>query len=337
MTARKDGKTWTADFYENGRSGRRIRKKGFATKSAAQRYESDFFATYNETGRPLDDRLSDLVNIWHSLHGCSLKDQKARLSRTLAVVERLGNPRVSDFDALRWARYRQSRLQDVSPHTVNHEQRYLSAVFAELIRLGAWTGINPLANIRQIKTDQTELSFLTLEQVSQLLNECTRSKNNHAYPVALICLATGARWDEAESLTRAAIFGGKAHFHRTKNRQSRSVPIPKEVEAEALKVAMPGNGRLFMSCRAAFRSAYERCGFQTPGQLTHILRHTFASHYMMGGGDILSLQRILGHSSITMTMRYAHLSPDHLESALRLSPLSQIGHMSIKSESGRGN
>ena len=103
--------------------------------------------------------------------------------------------------------------------------------------------------------------------------------------------------------------------------------MPKEVEEVALKVAMPGTGRLFMSCRAAFRGAYERCGFDTPGQLTHILRHTFASHYMMAGGDILSLQRILGHSSITMTMRYAHLSPDHLESALRLSPLQQSSHV----------
>ncbi len=202
----------------------------------------------------------------------------------------------------------------------NHEQRYLSAVFSKLIRLGAWAGVNPLAKIRQIKTDQTELSFLTLEQINQLLDECRKSSNNHTYPVALICLAAGARWDEAESLTRAAIFGGKAHFHRTKNRQFRSVPIPKDVEEAALKVAMPGSGRLFVSCRAAFRGAYERCGFDTPGQLTHILRHTF-------GGDILSLQRILGHSSITMTMRYAHLSPDHLESALRLSPLQQSSHV----------
>jgi site-specific recombinase XerD len=46
----------------------------------------------------------------------------------------------------------------------------------------------------------------------------------------------------------------------------------------------------------------------------------------MGDGDILSLQRILGHSSITMTMRYAPLSPEHLESALRLSPPVQSGH-----------
>lgn len=46
---------------------------------------------------------------------------------------------------------------------------------------------------------------------------------------------------------------------------------------------------------------------------------------MMGGGDLLTLQRILGHSSITMTMRYEHLSPEHLESAMRLSPLAQCG------------
>lgn len=103
------------------------------------------------------------------------------------------------------------------------------------------------------------------------------------------------------------------------------MPIPAELEQLMFNVGMPGTGRLFMSCRAAFCCAYERCGFQTPGQLTHVLRHTFASHYMMGGGDILMLQRILGHSSITMTMRYAHLSPEHLESALRLSPLTQAG------------
>lgn len=81
-----------------------------------------------------------------------------------------------------------------------------------------------------------------------------------------------------------------------------------------------------MSCRAAFRCAYQRCGFQTPGQMTHILRHTFASHYMMGE---VALQRILGHSSITMTMRYAHLSPEHLESAMRLSPLAQLGQSAV--------
>lgn len=44
----------------------------------------------------------------------------------------------------------------------------------------------------------------------------------------------------------------------------------------------------------------------------HALRHTFASHYMMAGGNILTLQKILGHGDIKMTMIYAHLAPDYL-------------------------
>ncbi|MCP1625405.1 site-specific recombinase XerD [Pseudomonas nitroreducens] len=263
------------------------------------------------------------MTVWYDLHGCTLKDGKQRLAHCQALAERLGDPQAFEFDSLAWARYRQRRLTEVKPETVNHEQRYLSAIFSELNRLGSWHKANPLANVRQIKTDQVELTFLTLDQVVQLLEECKASTNNHTYPVALLCLATGARWEEAESIARGAVHGGKVHYHRTKNRQSRSVPIPAELEQLMFKVGMPGTGRLFMSCRAAFRCAYERCGFQTPGQLTHILRHTFASHYMMGGGDILTLQRILGHSSITMTMRYAHLSPEHLESAMRLSPIAQ--------------
>lgn len=44
----------------------------------------------------------------------------------------------------------------------------------------------------------------------------------------------------------------------------------------------------------------------------HDLRHTFASHFMMNGGNIYDLQKILGHSSLEMTQRYAHLAPEHL-------------------------
>jgi site-specific recombinase XerD len=60
------------------------------------------------------------------------------------------------------------------------------------------------------------------------------------------------------------------------------------------------------------------------GQSTHVLRHTFASHFMMGGGNILVLQRILGHTDIKMTMRYAHFAPDHLEDAVKLNPITAL-------------
>jgi site-specific recombinase XerD len=58
--------------------------------------------------------------------------------------------------------------------------------------------------------------------------------------------------------------------------------------------------------------------------MTHVLRHAFASHFMMNGGNILTLQRILGHANVTMTMRYWHLSPEHLQEAKNLNPLSRL-------------
>lgn len=81
--------------------------------------------------------------------------------------------------------------------------------------------------------------------------------------------------------------------------------------------------RVFGPSWAAFREAIERADIDLPdGQMTHSLRHTFASHFMMAGGNILTLQKILGHQSLTMTMRYAHLAPEHLQEAKRLNPLA---------------
>ena len=57
-------------------------------------------------------------------------------------------------------------------------------------------------------------------------------------------------------------------------------------------------------------------GSQVPDKEWHALRHTFASHYMMAGGSILELQRLLGHHSVTQTEKYAHLAPDHLAAGI---------------------
>lgn len=58
------------------------------------------------------------------------------------------------------------------------------------------------------------------------------------------------------------------------------------------------------------------------GQMTHVLRHTFAAHFMMNDGNILVLPKILGHHDISMTMRYAHFAPEHSETAVKLNPLA---------------
>ncbi|WP_081769042.1 tyrosine-type recombinase/integrase [Herbaspirillum sp. RV1423] len=57
--------------------------------------------------------------------------------------------------------------------------------------------------------------------------------------------------------------------------------------------------------------------------MTRVLRHSYASHFMMDGGNILVLQRILGHADLKTIVHYAHFSPDHLQESLLLNPLAQ--------------
>jgi integrase len=137
-----------------------------------------------------------------------------------------------------------------------------------------------------------------------------------------ICLATGARWGEAENLQLRHIQEGKLTFVNTKSGKSRSVPVSKEL-FEEIRKHLKEHG-CFSFSLSAFRRALDKSGISLPpGQAAHVLRHTFASHFVMNGGDILSLQKILGHASITMTMRYAHLSNDHLLAAKALNPLAK--------------
>lgn len=69
-------------------------------------------------------------------------------------------------------------------------------------------------------------------------------------------------------------------------------------------------------------------GWHIPkGQAVHILRHTFAAHFMMNGGNILTLQKILDHANIQQTMTYAHLASDYLQDATKLNPLRDGIHI----------
>lgn len=129
-----------------------------------------------------------------------------------------------------------------------------------------------------------------------------------------ICLATGARWSEVQDLKQSQVLPGRLTFTQTKSKKNRTVPISPQLQEMLPKK----RGSLFAPAYEAFKSALQRAGIELPkGQCTHVLRHTFASHFMMRGGNILVLQQIL---TIMMTMRYAHFAPNHLDAAVALNP-----------------
>ena len=244
------------------------------------------------------------------------------------MCEAMNNPRAELFTPDQFAEYRMKRIEaGISANTMNREQAYLRAVFNENIRLGHWKRENPLKKLRSFKIQERELSYLTEEQIISLLSRLTKAKNKHVALVAKVCLATGARWGEAEQLRISQVRDGVIQFVQTKSSKARAVPITEGLEKElkAHHEEHSEDERLFTTAYSAFREGITQAKLKMlAGQLTHILRHTFASHFMMNGGNILALQKVLGHHSLIMTMRYAHLSPDHLQEARRLNPLARI-------------
>jgi len=306
--------------------GKRFRKT-LKTKGEAQRFEATCRTKCIETPswspKPKDKRrLSELCDRYYDLHGHTLADA-ARLKQILAKLAKdLGDPVAVTFTGNAYCETRRVQLDSgVKGKTLNNRLGYLKAVFNELHRLGEIDYPNPLINVRPLRLQERPLSFLSVPQINEVLAALdARDTTPGIGLVARVCLATGARWGEAQALTPERVKNGAVTFANTKSRRTRTIPISEALEKQ-LQTYFKQNG-LFSNCMVTFSRVLETTSIKLPeGQATHVLRHTFASHFVMCGGNILTLQKILGHSSLTMTMRYAHLSPDHLQDALTLNPL----------------
>ena len=323
MIKKKDGK-WIWDAKLGGRDGVRVQKT-FETQSEAKRYDLHARTEYkkdkdwNQTHEQDERRLDQLVNLWYEYHGKRLKDAQGRLQTLNLIVDYLKNPMICNFTKHDFLKYRNKR-NDITLNTINHHHAYLSAVFNELVRLDLLDR-NPIHGIRKFKIVERELSFLTEDQIVLIL-DTLKQKSFDTYMAVKICLSVGARWSEAVGVKAKNIINNRINLSDTKNGKIRQLPITEEL-AEEIKKNSP-----FKDGYLTFGRVIKDLEIETPkGQLTHILRHSFASHFMMNGGDILTLQKTLGHSDLKMTMRYAHLSPEHLEKITRLNPINNLNYL----------
>lgn len=332
MQIKKDEKGWLLDCRPWGKHGRRIRRH-FDSKNEAQVAYNKIMAEVNnehDTSQQDKRTLSELLTIWWEQKGITLKDGPKRKRALLAMITAIDNPPAYEFTAELFIKYRTERLagkwgrfagnskRQLSLSTLNHDLAYCKAFINDLIRSKQWLRENPVGDIQKFKIDEQELVFLTIEQVKEFL-KLIDSLCYKTGVVSRVGLATGGRWSEIVGLTRSQIVNSKITYHTTKSYKSRTLPITAELQKLILD-NLPLDGNPY-----AFKKAIKELKIYLPkGQLTHVLRHTFASHYMINGGDIITLQRALGHSSLSMTMRYAHLSPLHLADIVNLNPLAKI-------------
>ena len=112
----------------------------------------------------------------------------------------------------------------------------------------------------------------------------------------------------------------------TKNGEKREIPINRKLKEtlSAIKQNPLGeyvfsknhNGAPYQEVKTGFANAMERCKIEN--FRFHDLRHTFASHLVMAGIDLNTVRELLGHKSLVMTLRYAHLSPEHKRKAVEI-------------------
>lgn len=314
------------------RSGIPRISKTFALKSEAEIFERQYLASHKQKQlENLDKRtLRELVEAWFIYHGINLSDCEKRKRILFAMCKDLGNPVASQLTAEDIVNYRYQRTRGqnaITAKTFNNHHGYLNAVYNKLSKLQVIDYNNPIKSVDFIKIHERQLSFLSGNQIDELLDAIVSGCiNQSTWYVTQICLRTGARWSEAEQLKAKQVKSGLITYEFTKSKKTRSVPLDDVFYKQLSKFIGNKNpdDRLFTNCIGAFRRAVDRTEIQLPrGQNTHILRHTFASHFMMNGGNILTLQKILGHADITQTMRYAHLSPDHLRDAIAFNPMAK--------------
>jgi site-specific recombinase XerD len=311
---------YMVDSRPQGRNGRRIRKS-FKTKGEALQFEKWVIATQNSKDwkdSPRDTRyLTELIELWYHYHGRTLKSGKADLKRLHTLDKDLGYPRVYQVTINLFVNYRAGELaKGNKATTVNRTQAQLGSVFTVLIKANEFHSFHPLKGLAKLKIQTCEMGFLSREEIKLLLDNL----NGDMLKVAKLCLSTGARWSEAINLKGSALVNGRVIFHDTKNGKMRTVPVSTELFQELYNGR---SGKLFSQCYDEFYNIIKSLNFNLPrGQATHVLRHSFASHFMMNGGNILTLQKILGHATVLQTMTYAHLAPDYLQDAVKFNPLS---------------
>jgi integrase len=332
MSIKQDSNgTWRLQVDRKGMP--RTRRGGFATKEDAELFERNYLAQHRVNyEQAMDGRtLKELIESWFIYHGINLADGERRRRKLLQMATDLKNPVASQLTAEQFLQYRYQKTfseNSVCFKTFNNLHGYLAAVFNKLRKLKVITYQSPICEVEFIKIQERQLSYLSRPQIDELLEVIqVHAQNLNTWWVSQICLRTGARWGEAEQLKRKQLRDGRITFEFTKSKRTRTVPLDPTFFNALDQYAghKDPDDRLFSNCIGSFRRAAKHTSINFPrGQKTHILRHSFASHFVMNGGNILSLQKILGHADISMTMRYAHLAPDHLKDAVALNPLSDI-------------
>lgn len=270
--------------------------------------------------------LSDFLDVYLRIRAQQIKSIKAvgcclrRMAKRLpaATVAELGRAHVSDYIAARLAEGRMAK-------TVNVELLNLSAALNFARRQWGWRIDNPVSG-QYLREPEGRLRFLSFQEAGRLLDHSARLPGLYGDVLPdfiALALNTGLRKTELLTLTWSQVRSGRIILepHVTKNCRRRIVPINATAAAVLDRRKVNGSPWVLASqgerIRNIYRPFYRACDLAGIEDFRiHDMRHTFASWLVIAGVPLLQVRDLLGHSSIKMTERYAHLSQDALVKAV---------------------
>lgn len=316
--------------------GRRFYVGTYDSLKAAKEGEQDFATTRRRIDRGELPEGMDVTKTYREASGDWLESLEKRKARAaggygkrvqLYLLPVFGSARLGDVTKARVMDLRDRLALKFAPSTVNGILIALSSSYSYFVDRG-WIDRNPCHGVKQVEDPEGAYRWIhTKEEITRLLAACADELRD----MVAVTLATGLRIDELLHLEWADIdlTGRLVAVHRgrqgtVKSGRLRHVPILDSVlpllRARALKrggdrLIFPGRKgavRARHGLRTIYKLALKRAGLDTELRW-HDLRHTFASHWMMDGGDVFKLSRVLGHANVKQTMRYAHLAPSAFE------------------------
>ncbi|WP_295400367.1 site-specific integrase [uncultured Thiocystis sp.] len=266
--------------------------------------------------------------------------RRLRLSFAGATIEQLRAAEITVY-------IRRRKGEGVSNSTINRELEVLSAAIAYAVREWEWPITNPVPG-RMLKEPEGRLRWITRDEATNLIGAAkAQPKAPHLAPLIVLALHTGMRRGELLGLewNRVDLNEGLIYLEarHTKAAKRRAVPV-NAVAREALLnrahwreeqcpttswVFSDLDGSRIGSVKRSFATACRNAGIAD--FRFHDLRHTCAAWLVQLGVPLMDVRDVLGHSTVKMTERYAHLSPAQTRAAVSVLEAgeSRLSHVEV--------
>jgi len=321
----KKGKNWYIDYYVHGKRKResigpsKELAQTILKKRKVQIAENKFL----DIRRVDKIRFKDMSREYFEIYS---KPNKRSFSRDQTIINHLdkffAGKYLHEITVVDIERYKRHRLSQVTKSTVNRELACLKHIFKKAKEWGK-TNHNPSQKIRLLKTVSPRIRYLETEEIEALYN----TSASYLKPIILTAVHAGMRKGELLNLKWKDLdFHNRLiYLSDTKGANKREIPMNEVVYKMFLRVRKNPNspyvfchknGKPYKDLRASLDKAAKEAEIER--FRFHDLRHTFASHLVMAGVDLKTVQELLGHKTIEMTLRYSHLSPDHKKEAVEV-------------------